>query len=191
MKKLAKLLSFLLGPFVWPITLVILILKTGLTRSQIAILLPSCLFLQIIIPYAYILFAYKKKRISDLDITIRSERYRAMILTFFSFLISLWLVFIVGNRLLFNLFLLVLILIIINTSITFFWKISLHMAINVASAILINFLFQYRLPFLYLSLPVVYWARLQLKKHSPLQLLAALVINTVVILFSLRFIHSF
>lgn len=137
-EKLAKLISIVLGPFIYPVTLVVVLLKTKSNINQIAILLPALFFLQIIIPYGYIYFAYKRKKIGDWDLTKKEERHVPLIITFFSLLLSLVLVYFLGNQLLTKLMLLTTILLIINGVITVFWKISLHMATNVAAFLIIK-----------------------------------------------------
>jgi hypothetical protein len=181
-KRTAKFISFIFGPLVWPITLVIVLFKTNLSNQQLSILLPTLLIFQVVIPYCYIFFAYKKKIIRDLDISKRQERYKALIITLSSFLISLIFAYFFGNPLILKLCFLTLIILLINALITLFWKISLHMTINIVAALLINFIFNWQLPILYLSLPLIFWSRLYLKKHSVNQLLGALVLNGVIVL---------
>lgn len=177
MKKLAQIISVILGPVIWPIAIIIMILKSGLSTQQIFILLPILLFLQVFIPYLYIFRSYKLKKISDLDITKREERYKAMTITSISFFISLFFIYFFGNNLLIKFSIMILLIIIINTLITFFWKISLHMTMNIVVSILINYLFNWQLPILYLTIPLVFWSRLYLKKHTISQLLGALILN--------------
>lgn len=73
------------------------------------------------------------------------------------------------------------------TAITLVWKISLHMVgvgTLVTAAVSIGGVRW--LPVL-LMVPVVAWARLSLKRHTPLQLLAGTVLGSVVILLIFRF----
>lgn len=188
--KLAKLLSVVLGPQVWlPVFLLIFIFKTGLTREQITVLLPTLLVFQVFIPLGYLYFAFKSGKVADLDLTKREERHVPLIVSLISWLISLVLVCFFGNQLLLHLYLIIFVLIIITTVITKFWKISLHMSINTLGSILVNFLFNWKFPFLYFSIPLVFWARLRLKKHTVNQLLAGFIINAVFILTALRFFN--
>lgn len=86
------------------------------------------------------------------------------------------------NDLFFNLFLTFFMLALISTAITHFWKISLHAAINTAGTILINFLFDWNLPFLYLLIPVVFWSRYVLKHHTATQLFFGSVVSGAFVL---------
>jgi hypothetical protein len=188
MKRLAQVISILLGPFVWPITLIVIIFRSGLSTQQITVLLPIVLLLQVGIPYFYIFRAYKLKKISDLDITKREERYKTMIITCISFVSSLLFIHFFGNSLLLKLSIMTLMILVINTIITFSWKISLHMTLNVISALIINYLYHWQLPFLYLSIPLIFWSRLYLKKHTIMQLIGGLVINGAIALFFIFFV---
>jgi hypothetical protein len=176
-KIIAKLISLICGPFVWPITLIIILFNSHLQQKQLTLLLPIILFFQVIVPYSFIGYEFINKKISDLDITKRKERYKTLIVTLISYLLSLIFIYYLGNIFIFKLFFLALLIIFINVIITFFWKISLHMMINISSVIIINFFFNWQLPILYLIIPLVFWSRLYLKKHDIWQLLGSLVLN--------------
>ncbi len=177
MNRIAQVISIVLGPFVWPITLVIVVFKSGLSIHQIRILLPAILFLQVGIPYLYIYRSFRQKKISDLDITKREERYKAMIITCLSFVSSVFVVYFFGNSIILKVSIMSLIILLLNTCITFFWKISLHMTLNVISALVINYLYHWQVPILYITIPLVFWSRLYLRKHTIPQLIGGLLIN--------------
>ena len=69
--------------------------------------------------------------------------------------------------------------------ITFFWKISLHMTVNTSGAILLNTLFHGAYLPVLVVIPLIFWSRLYLKKHTPLQLLAGCGISAGVMLAAL------
>src|SRR5258708_411972 len=77
-----------------------------------------------------------------------------------------------GNKLLFDLNLITILILVVVGVITRFWKISFHASLITGTVILTNFLFNWSLPFLYLLIPVVLWARFVLKHHNLNQLLA-------------------
>lgn len=188
--KLAKIISFVLGPQVWlPVFFTIFIFKTGLTNQQIKILFPSILILEVIIPLLMILIFIRLKIVSDWDITKKEERQPVMMAVVILSLISLMTIYLFGNELILSLTLILFLIIIITSAITFFWKISLHMTLNVTGTIIINFLFSWSLPWLYLTIPLVFWARLKLKKHTVNQLLAALFLDCFIILVSFYFLR--
>ncbi|MBI3620171.1 hypothetical protein HY214_03460 [Candidatus Roizmanbacteria bacterium] len=182
MKKLAKLVSLILGPqFVWPLTLLICLFYSGLHGVRLLSAVVVLVILNLVVPFGYIYYAFKKKQISDLDLTRRQERYRPIVVAFLTTVISLLFAYFFTNAFLFKLLLLVLFLLLVNSLITFFWKISLHMGVNVIMALVINLVLGARQPVLYLTFPLIFWSRLVLKKHTVAQLLAAIAVNAAII----------
>ena len=183
----AHFISIILGPFVWgPILIILIILHTNLSTSQIHILLPFLLIFQVGIPLLLLLFSYKFKKISDLDLSKREERIIPIIIIFVSLLISVLIIKLYGSLTLLRIYLFFILFLSINGLITLFWKISFHMAINVAGSLFINFLYDWKFPILYLSIPLIYWSRLKLKKHTRAQLIAALIVNSLMIFLFLK-----
>lgn len=186
--KIAKLLSIVLGPQIWlPVLLLIFTFKTGLSSQQTKILLPSMFILQVFVPLSYLYLAPKLGWATEWDLPLRKERHSFFVVLSISYFLSFLLIYFYGNKLLFNLELTQLVLLIIFVVITRFWQISLHGAVNTAGAILINFLFNWNLPILFLTILVISWARLKLKRHNISQLLASIALTTVVILGSLKY----
>lgn len=186
---LAERLSILLGPHLWlPFLLITFLFRTGLTEQQIKTLLPPLLILQVITPLAYLYMAPRLGWASSWDLPRRIERLRFFILVFFVSSISLLLVFFFGSKLLLYVSLLLFVLMMLTGFLTYFSKISLHVSLNTFGSVLVNVLFEWHLPFLYLSVPLVFWARLILKKHTINQLLAPIAINGVVIVAALYYL---
>ncbi len=187
----AKFISLALGPVVlWPATVIIFLWKTNLPADKRLVLLPVLLLLQAVIPLAYVLLAFKHKKISDLDLTKRNERYTPLLITFICLLISLPFIYFLGNKTLVYLFALLSLLLLVNGFITLFWKISFHMALDTVFVLLVNYLFHWTLPILYLTIPLVFWSRLTLKKHTIAQLIGGLVLNGVIIMLFLKYVPS-
>lgn len=180
-KKLAKFLSIILGPHILsPILFIVVIFKSNLQSNQLAIIFPTVLLLQVIIPVSYLIIAPKLGWVSEWDMKTQKERQPFFVLLFILTTISLFVIYLFGNKLLLHLNLIFLFLLIVLSAITIFWKISLHASLNTAVAIIINFLFDWKFPILFLVIPTIYWARLQLKKHSTSQLLAGITLTTLV-----------
>jgi len=185
---MAQFISNLFNIATWlPIISFSLLAKAQLTSDQLKKIIPAIIIFQLIIPLGYILFLYFKKEITDLDMTKREERIKPLIVSTISALISLALIYLSGNKLIITFYFIIFILILVNTLITLFWKISFHMAANTAAAILLNFIFDWKLPFLYLLIPLIFWSRLKLKKHTVAQLLAGFFVNAGIIIFLLKF----
>lgn len=182
-EKLAEVLSVVLGPHVWlPVLLVVSLFKTGLRAEQIYILLPSLFLLQVIVPLAYIQIALKLGKISAWDMPKIKERFIFLVVTLIFYLIALIFIYHFGNRLLLTLSLVMLGLMMVMVVTTHFWKISLHTGMNTVGSIIINFLFNWSFPWVLLTIPLIFWARLKLKRHNIYQLLAGVLVNGVILL---------
>ena len=186
--KVAERVSILLGPQIWlPLLLIIFISRTGLTAQQIKILLPPLLLFQVIIPLAYLHSARRMGWAISWDLPRRKERLRFFILLFFANSISLVLVYLFGSKLLFDLSVLLFLLMSLTVIATYFSKLSLHVSLNTFGALLANFLFGWSMPFLYLAIPIIVWARLILNKHTISQLLIPVFINSTLIMLFLYY----
>lgn len=185
--RIAKMISLVLGvPWIFTVILTLLI-TADISTSQTILLIFIFVIFNIGIPLGSLFYLYKKGKISDLDVTKRDERFTPLAIAMVSFLISLILTQFVGDRLIFEFSSIIFIILLINLLITFLWKISLHMGINIASSILVNALVAWKLPVLFLSIPLVYWSRRTLHRHSPLQLIAGCVVSGGIALLGLRY----
>lgn len=190
-KKLAEILSVLLGPQSWlPILLIAFLFKTGLTTQQKLILFPMILILQVIIPLLYLYMAPKLRWAEAWDLPNQEERFPFFVLILVANLISLITIYFLGTKLLFFLVSLLFTLMIITMIITYFWKLSLHISLNTFGAIMVNFLFGWEFPIIYLSIPIIFWARLTLGRHSIFQLIAPIILN-IVFIFSAFYLFGY
>lgn len=188
-EKLANIISIILGPQVWaPLIFLVGFSHSGINNYNSYLLLPSILVLQVFLPLAYLYLAPKVGLATSWDLPKREERYPFLGLVFITSLISLYLIHQFGDQFLFNLFLLFFILLSVVFVITLYWKISLHTYLNTFGVIFINYLFDWKLPFLFLTIPIVFWARLTLKKHTILQLLAGILISLGFMLLGFQFL---
>lgn len=178
-EKVAKAISIIFSPQVWlPVLLVTILLKSGLTAEQLRTLFPVLFIFQIAVPVAAVFIGVRLKIITAWDIPNKEERYFFFLIIFASYAISGILIYFLGNQLLLHLILILLALILLLATYTYcFGKISLHTAINTVAVLLVNFLFEWSLPLLYLLVPIVYWARFVLKKHSLGQLGAGVLVG--------------
>ncbi len=189
-KKLAELLSIVLGPQVWlPVLIAAIFLRSNLSAQQTAIFLPTLLLFQFVIPIGYIVLAVRKGTVTAWDLPKREERYGFLQISFLSYVASLILIIIFGNQFLLHINLILFALLILFFLVTFFWKISFHSSLNTTGSLLVNFLYNWQLPWLYLSVPIVFWARLVLKRHTFLQLLAGSFLSGIVIIVALYYLN--
>ncbi len=187
-KKLAELVSIVLGPFVWPFVLVAAIVyKVPLPFDQLKILLPAIIFLEIIVPISYLLIGPKLGWTSSWDTKNLKERKSFLALVLGATLISLYFVYLFGNKLLFDIGTVMIAYLVVFFLVNHFWRMSLHAGLNTAATILVNFLFNWTLPWLFLSIPVIFWARLELKRHSTPQLIVGIVVSVLIATGGLHF----
>lgn len=187
--KFAKFISIILGPQFWlPLIVFITLLKSGLTSEQLNILLPIYILFLAIAPLAYLYLASHFGKVSSWDLPKKQERYTFLLVVMVSYLIALGFGYFLGNKLLLNLTLIFNLVLVFIAATTFFWKISIHAAINTTGALLLNYLFNWQLPWLYLSIPLVSWARIKLQRHTPLQVLAGTISSTIIVLSGIRFL---
>jgi len=187
-EQIARVLSFILGPQIWfPVLILLFLFKTGLTQQQIFILFPIVLFFQILLPFGVLFWFVKTKRISDWDIRIRKERYKILPIFIVSNFIALILIYYFGTPLFFHLYLIFWLVALLGVLITFFWKISLHVMLNTSATIIVNLLFMWSLPFFYLLIPIVGWARYYQKHHTISQILGGVVLSCIVTITLLYF----
>jgi membrane-associated phospholipid phosphatase len=176
----AHIISHLFG-VPWMFILVWLILfQTDLTQSQIQFLLPILAIFEVVIPFIALLLLRHQHQITDWDITHRKQRYTIMAIFALCSLISLGFVYQYGNLLAFQLLGTLFVIQVITTAITHLWKISLHMAVNTAGAIFINFLVGWNLWWLFLILPLVAWSRYILRRHTAYQLVGGTLASLII-----------
>ncbi|MDO8503891.1 MAG: hypothetical protein Q7S60_04360 [bacterium] len=188
-KTVAKTIAVVLGPQTWlPVLLFVFILKTGLSGQQIKILLPLMFVFLVLVPISYLYLAPKLKWAKEWDLPEKKDRIPFFAVITLSSALAMLLVYYLGNQFLFNLIGILFILMLINSLITYFWKISLHTGINTLGPILVNFLFDWQLPFLYLGIPIIFWARRNLNKHTITQLFAGILVNALFLIAALYFV---
>lgn len=185
--RLARVISIILGPPGWlPVLFLTIVFKSGLNNFQQAILLPTILILDVIIPLGYLFMAPKLGWAKAWDLPNRQERYPFFALLFFSNVTTFGLIYLLGATFLFQLCVMLTAILAVIILITFYWKISLHTSLATVGTIVLNFLFDWKLPYLYLTIPVVFWARLVLKRHNVAQLLAGCIVSGGLAILSLK-----
>lgn len=185
----AKTLSYILSLGWIPVLFFAVIFKTNLNFNQIKILLPSLLIFTVVIPAVFWAFFVQEFNIKSWDLDKREERYKVIGVLVVSWIISLVLVYFFGNRLIFDLLLMSVLVAIIDYVINFFYKVSLHASLTTSAVLLLNYFFSFNLPFLYILIPLVFWSRLKLKKHTIGQLLLGSFISLFIFLIFLKVLN--
>ena len=185
MNKTAKILSYIFdGSFISiPIFLVIclMIVESKIAAVGWALL---CLLFGIIIPYLYMYFLYKKKRINDMHVPRKEDRIKPLVVSCTSYIICFFMLYALeGPLFLKSIFAISIISTIILTVITYFWKISLHTSWITFIVITFNILFGRWMLLLVPLIPVIGWARVRIKKHTTIQVVLGAGISTVTTFF--------
>jgi len=133
------------------------------------------------IPLAYLVIGLRYGWVSDMEMTQRSERPRFILISLSSDVLALLvLLFLHGPHLLSVIVLTYFCLAITMLTISRFWKISLHMAGVGGFSTALLYVFGIPMLWVFLSLPLVAWARLHRRKHTPAQLVIGAIAGILV-----------
>jgi hypothetical protein len=125
------------------------------------------------IPLVYLIIGRKRGWVSDLELSRRDERPRFILVSLSSDVLALGMLWLGhGPHLLRLIVLTYFCLAIVIFTISSFWKISMHMAGVGGFSTALVFAFGGTALWAFLSLPLVAWARLRRRKHTPAQLIA-------------------
>jgi len=131
------------------------------------------LFILTGIPLGYILLGLRRGWVGDLELSRREDRPRFILVSLSSDLLALSILGWGGApRLLWLLALTYACLGLVMFTISSFWKISLHMVSVSGFSTVLVYVFGLGALWAFLCMPLVAWARLYRKKHTPAQLLA-------------------
>jgi hypothetical protein len=169
----ATRISRLFDPFVVFSVIVLLgLIKSTLTGSA-RLLFVLILLLAVVAPLFLLLsWAVSKKKVSDWDISKRSQRPLALLILLVLAFINLFIVRVYGDAMLFGLFVHFTVWLSGFLAVTVFWKISGHAAaISLLCALSFIWFGLITVP-LFLCIPLVSWARVVRHDHSISQTVA-------------------
>jgi membrane-associated phospholipid phosphatase len=187
----ARIFSTVCNPFLTSLFLfVILAGASSRTNADFWVLLGNSAFFTSIGPMLYIFWLYATDRISDLDMSKREEREAVFVVFVIFFVlgtIDLWLIG--APRILTASMAGYAVSSLVVQWITRYWKISTHALGITAPLIALCVLYGTRpVPFLIL-IPIVCWARVHLRAHTPLQVIAGVALAAVSTLVVFRLFH--
>lgn len=182
---IAKFFSRILTISLIILAIVSILLKTTLpfeTELIIAIL-------TFVVPILTIVLFKKLGITSDFNVSKRSERPRLFAVMAISFAIALYIAINSSSTLLIVIFSTLNITFFLGFVITLFWKISFHMIWSILATFFIIYSLQTPQSYLLiLFIPLIAWSRLQLKRHSLLQVVAGTLLTLTCIFLVLTFI---
>jgi membrane-associated phospholipid phosphatase len=187
----ARIVSTVCNPFLTSLALfVILADDRSNGATDFWILLFNSAFFTSIAPMLFIFFLYATDRISDLDMSIRTERERVFIafVVFYALgALDLWLIhapaIMIASMAAYALSTLIV------QWITRYWKISTHALGITAPLVALTVLFGQRPAPFYILIPLVGWSRVYLRAHTPLQVIAGTLLAIVTVLLFFRVFH--
>lgn len=180
--KLYLIISRLFEPFL----ILIVVLIMGIHRSSLAadqqLKVGILLFItSAVLPIGLLLLAVKNKIVKDWDLRDRKERPKMIVFLLILELISLGIVFGVGDSFLFQEFLFLYVYVIGFGIISSFWKISGHTGFNSLGIGLLFIWYGWKLLPLAFIIPLVAWARVAGKYHTLAQVIGGIVYSIIVL----------
>lgn len=190
-RDVARILSTIFNPFLTALALFVLLSHARATDTTNFwwLLFLSTSFTSIG-PMLFVFWLYATDRISDLDMSIRAERetvFGAFVVFYLLGTIALWVTH--SPKLLIASMAGYTLSTIVVQYITRYWKISTHaLGITAPLVTLVLLYGQQPLPFLIL-IPMVGWARVYLRAHTVLQVVAGSVLAASSVIFFFRLFH--
>jgi len=178
----AKVISYLFDGSVLslPIFLSIFFSSTESISIKLPSLLISIVFL-VLIPYLLILVLYKRKKICDLHMSKKKERVLPLFFINLSMLAGFAILsFIQFDKLFYTIYLIYLIGLTVLSLITIFWKISFHTSYATIFFIIFITIYGKWAIFSVVLIPVMVWARVELKRHTIAQALSGVMITSLI-----------
>jgi len=154
-----------------------------------------CFLFGTVVPYLYIWFLYKKKKINDMHIPEKGDRIKPLVVACTSYIIIFIILYVLeGPLFLKSIFAVIIVSTIILTIITYFWKICLHASGITFMVITFNILFGKWMLLMIPLIPLIGWARVRIKKHTVNQVIlgtGVTAIITFLIFYNYGFINLF
>ncbi|MBI5465379.1 hypothetical protein HY946_02100 [Candidatus Gottesmanbacteria bacterium] len=188
-RRKASLITFVFDPTVIiPLFFAVLVSETGLTPSQIKVVLPLIFLVDVILPASLFFLFLREGWISDWEISKRKERINLYLIVCLLWFVGSGIAYFLGTDLLFKLHLIFTLAFLAGAVTTLFWKVSMHMLVDTTVVIILNFLFP-GFWWLYLLLPIIAWSRFVRQKHTLAQLLGGFLLAIVVVWVGVNLAH--
>ncbi len=190
-RDLAKSLSTVFNPFLTALALFIILAHArAFDTTNFWWLLFLSTFFTSIGPMLFVFWLYATDRISDLDMSIREERERvfgAFVIFYLLGTLALW--FTRSPALLIASMAGYTLSTIVVQYITRYWKISTHALGITAPLVALTLLYGRELLPFFILIPMVCWARVYLKAHTFMQVVAGCALGTFSVMFFFRLFH--
>lgn len=179
-EKTARIISRVFEPILWvPLVVILSIYKVQATYIEKIYSTAVLLFFVFLFPLVYFLNSIFIKKTMDIDVTLREQRKKILVIFSISFLVGVLYTHFINQKI-FLITLAVFFAFLALSIITFFWKISFHSGLNTLLMLLVVHFYGLKFAWLFLFLIPIFYSRLALKKHSIWQLLAGFVVSFAV-----------
>lgn len=176
-KQFSKIVTNVFQYYTWvPIFIVASVFKTGLKTEHFKTTIIILHSLDVFAPILVYIFLLNGGVIKDANLIKREDRPLLFGFTTSLVFAATVISYFLGSHLFFQLHLIVFIFMLTLTFITMFFKISGHMFINTFFIFILNYLYDWKLLGLFLIVPIVAFARLNLKAHTS----AEVILGTIV-----------
>lgn len=178
MRQFSKIVTNVFQYYTWvPIFIIAAVSQAGLRTEHNKTTIIILHLVDVLAPILVYIFLLNGGRIKDANLIKREDRPQLFAITtslvFFATVISYFL----GSLLFFQLHLIVFIFMLTMTVITMFFKISAHMFINTFFVFILNYLYDWQLLWLFLIVPIVAFARLNLKAHTRVEVILGTIVG--------------
>lgn len=176
----AWFISRLFDPIVLLIFLVISgSIKSGLPAPALSQFLIIFLLFVVLPPVVLMFWGVKNKKISDWDVSNRTQRVKVLLIFTSLFALDMLIFKNFGNQFIFTLYRQIFLWLLGFLTITFFWKISGHMAAVTLAALWLSGWYGPLFWLWALFIPIVAWARLIQKKHTPAEIAGGVIYSLI------------
>jgi membrane-associated phospholipid phosphatase len=181
-RRIARALTEVLAPAPVAAALLAVIAWQSAPTAQEAILWGSiAVVFASLIPIAYILRGVRGQRFSDHHVGVRQQRPMPLLVGIVSVVVGVAVLNLFGApRTLVALIEAMLVGLVVSLAVTLFWKISIHVAVVAGSVVVLVLVFG---PIALIAAPLVAavaWARVQLRDHTPLQVVLGAAVGMLV-----------
>lgn len=180
MRTFSKIVTNVFQYYTWvPIFIVAAVFKAGLKTEHFKTTIIILHSLDVFAPILVYIFLLNGGKIKDANLIKREDRPQLFGITTFLVFIATVISYRLGSPLFFQVHLIVFIFMLTLTAITMFFKISAHMFINTFFIFMLNFIYDWKLLWLFLIVPVVAFARLNLKAHTRVEVVLGTIVGFV------------
>ena len=183
-QRLAKLISNILNPFL--VSFIVIVLLTANSTSSVADATKWSLIaiaLSVLPVFTIIVYLVRRKQLDGIFINPRRQRNRIYLMAIGFAVIGCAVLFMLeAPDLLMASFVSGLTAVVVFMVINLFWKISLHIAFVSASVTVLIIIYGGIIAWTLVFLPLVAWARLEMKLHSAKQVAAGALLSASIIL---------